>query len=363
MPGKAGARSKILTEMPVASSSTRITAVRPLWAVEGSRLTISGCGFTIDPQLPEVRIGGLVARVTSASPGALTAIVPSGLDGGRTPVRVDGAPGETAYVEVGAPLATGLHLVDNPAFDRQGNLYVTFSGSRGQQGPVSIYVVRRDGSRAPFVAELPNPTSLAFGPDDRLYVSSRFDGSVHRVEADGSASTFASDLGVPCGIAFGPDGSLHVGDRSGSILEVVNGRATLRASLPSSIAAFHLAFGPDGWLYVTAPTLGATDRIYRVSPAGAVETFCEGFGRPQGIAFDANGSLYVVDALAGNGGLYRLRLDAPSDREQLIAGGALIGVAFDPLGGVVVASSDTVYRLDGPTYPAPRARPAPPSRS
>ncbi len=333
--------------MPVAANSARIASVRPLWAVEGSRVTISGGGFAIDPQLPELRIGGVPARIASASPGSLVAVVPPGLDGGRTPVRLEGALGETAYLEVGAPIATGLHLVDNPAFDRHGNLYVTFSGSRGQQAPVSIYVVRRDGSRSPFVSNLPNPTSLAFDADGRLFVSSRFDGSVHVVDPDGSASTFAGDLGVPCGIAFGADGALYVGDRSGSILKVLSSRATLVANLPPSVAAFHLAFGPDGWLYVAAPTLGSTDQIYRVSPHGQVETFSSGFGRPQGLAFDEAGVLYVIDALAGNGGLYRVRLDAPAEREQLIAGGALIGIAFDPLGGFVVASNDTVYRFEG----------------
>lgn len=334
--------------MPPAATSTRIESVRPLWAVEGSRVTISGTGFAIDPQLPEVRVGGVPARIASASPGALVARVPPGLDGGRTPVRLEGALGETAYLNVGAPIATGLHLVDNPAFDREGCLYVTFSGSRGQQAPVSIYRVRRDGSRLPFVSNLPNPTSLAFDADGRLFISSRFDGSVRAVDRDGTVTTFASDLGVPCGIAFGPDGVLYVGDRSGSILNVAGGRATLVANLPPSVAAFHLAFGPDGWLYVTAPTLGSTDQIYRVSPKGLVETFIGGFGRPQGIAFDDAGFLYVIDALAGNGGLYRVRLDTPTEREQLIAGGALIGIAFDPLGGFVVASSDTVYRFDAP---------------
>jgi len=320
--------------------------VTPLWAVEGGRVTITGRGFVLDPQPPDVRFGGVPANLVHASPRSLTAVVPMGLDGGRTPVRVDSAPGETAFVEVGAPIATGLHQVDNPAFDHDGNLYVTFSGSRGQDAPVSIYVVRPDGAREPFVAGVPNPTSMAVGADGALYVSSRFDGSVHRVDAHGEATVVATDLGVACGIAFGPDGSLYVGDRSGSVLRVTDGQAVLFASLPPSVAAFHLAFDPDGWLYVSAPTLAPRDVVYRVSREGAVEIFCDGLGRPQGLAFDSDGNLYVVDAAAGSNALYRVRPDRPGVKEVLLSGGALIGLAFDPRGGLVVSSSETIYRLD-----------------
>lgn len=325
--------------------SSRISGIGPLWAVEGGRLTITGSGFVVDPTLPRVVIGTTPAHLATASTTALTAIVPPGLEGGHTPIRVEEAPGETAYVEIGVPLATGLHQVDSPAFDTHGNLYVTFSGSRGQQSPVAIYIVRPDGTREPFVSDLANPTSLAFDRHGRLHVSSRFDGSVHRVDTDGTITAVATDLGVACGIAFGPDGALYVGDRSGSILRVSEGRATQFAAIPPSVAAFHLAFGPDGWLYVTAPTLGVRDPVYRVSPEGRVEIFHLGFGRPQGLAFDAQGNLYVVDALAGAGGLYRLRTDRPGEAEQLLAGGSIVGLAFDPRGGLVLASSDTVYKL------------------
>lgn len=332
------------------SSSSRISAVRPLWAVEGGRVTITGSGFVVDPSLPEVLVGGLPARLASASPHELTAIVPAGLDGGHTPIRIDEVPGETAYVDIGAPLATGLHQVDSPAFDDDGNLYVTFSGSRGQQGPVAIFIVRPDGSREPFVSDLANPTSLAFDSEGRLHVSSRFDGCVHRVDRRGRVTTVATDLGVACGIAFAADGSLYVGDRSGSILQVRDGRATIFASIPPSVAAFHLAFGPDGWLYVTAPTLGARDSVYRVSPDGVVDVFYTGFGRPQGLAFDAQGNLYVVDALAGASGVYRVPLDRPSEMEEVVSGGGLVGLAFDPRGGLVLASSDTVFKLAVPVH-------------
>jgi len=60
------------------------------------------------------------------------------------------------------------------------------------------------------------------------------------------------------------------------------------------------------------------------------------------------GHLYVVDALAGSSGLYRLRLDAPRAPELMLAGGALIGLAFDPHGGIALATSETVYRLGVP---------------
>jgi sugar lactone lactonase YvrE len=324
----------------------RLTSVRPLWAIEGGRVTLEGEGFPVTPDVPHVRIGAEPARLACVSSSSLTVLVPGGLDGGSTAVRLDEFPGETAFVEMGAPLVTGVHHVDSPAYDRHGNLYVTFSGSRGQQAPVAIFVVRPDGTREPFVTDLANPTSLAFDRDGRLYVSSRFDGSVYRVEPDGKAALYASDLGVACGLAFGPDGRLYVGDRSGSIIRVdEDGKAHVVATLPASIAAFHLAFGPDGHLYVTAPTLGTSDPVYRVSSAGEVTTFCSGFGRPQGLAFDAAGHLYVVDALAGASGLYRIRLDAPATPELMLSGGPLIGLAFDPHGGIALAASEVVYKL------------------
>lgn len=333
--------------MSAVSPSSRITAVQPLWALEGARVVVSGGGFPVDPPA-QVQIGGLPARVAHASPQSMAVVVPAGLEGGRTPVRLEGAPGETAYIDVAAPLATGLHLVDNPVFDRNGNLYVTFSGSRGQQAPISLFVVRPDGSREPFAGDVPNPTSMAFDRAGMLYVSSRFDGSVYRITPSGEVSTFATDLGVACGIAFGPDDALYIGDRSGSILRVADGKASLLASIPSSVAAFHLAFGPDGWLYVAAPTLSARDAIYRISQTGVLEVFEHGFGRPQGLAFDDQGRLYVADAVAGWSGLYRMRLDRREPPERVIAGGDLIGLAFDPGGGLVLVSQDTAFRLNVP---------------
>lgn len=310
-------------------------------------MALQGSGFPTDqPQLPDVYIGDVRARIAYASPSRLTVIVPPGIDGGEFPVRVaDGAPG--ARVRVGSTFATGLHQVDNPVFDAAGNLYVTYSGTRGQQVPVSIFRVRPNGTRETFSSGIVNPTSMAIGPDGRLYVSSRFEGAVYRVEPDGTAETFATDLGVACGLAFTPDGTLFVGDRSGTIFTVDReGRATTLAALPASVAAFHLAYGPvgsDAALYVTGPTLSPYDALYRVDRDGTVTTRYTSFGRPQGLAFDTNGTLHVVEALAGISGLYRV--PPTGDPELVVSGPGLVGVAFNETGGLVVTSNETAYAL------------------
>ena len=251
-----------------------LTSLEPVRVVEGGRLWLRGDGF---PQ-PEsthdlVTIGGVPARMSFAAGDRLAVVVPPGLDGGDTPVKVAWLPGATLYARVGALLATGLHQVDNPAFGADGNLYVTYSGTRGQEATVSIFRVTPAGAREPFVHGLVNPTSLALGPDGHLYVSSRFEGRVYRVLDDGHYEVVASDLGVACGLAFDAEGALYVGDRSGTIFRInKRGRTETFASVPASVAAFHLAMSPDGNIAGISPSRCAE---YGTIPSSAAQS-----GRP-----------------------------------------------------------------------------------
>ena len=325
---------------------SRIASVCPLAAVAGGRVTIRGSGLGGDRETwPEVRIGDVTAQVVFADRDTVACLVPAHLGGASTPVRIATAPGETAFLNIGAPVATGVHQVDSPVFSGDGRLYLTYSGTRGDRSPVSVFRLSRDGFREPFVTGITNPTSMAVDPTGRLHVSSRFDGTVFAVDAEGRAKQVATDLGVACGLAFDQDGTLYVGDRSGTVFQVTSsGQVSTFATLPPSVAAFHLSMAPTGELYVTAPTLSTCDAVYRVDRVGAVSTLTRNFGRPQGLAFDTQGALYVVEALAGASGLYRVRADGAT--EHVVAAPSLIGVAFDPSGGVVVVSDDTAYRFD-----------------
>lgn len=326
------------------TSRPTLTSVQPLRAVEGGRVILHGSAFPIDDILATT-VGDVPARIAFATSSRLVISIPGQLEGGRTPIRIAGLPGETAYVSIGSPWATGLHQVDNPVFDRDGNLFVTYSGSRGQEAPVSIFRVTPDGTREPFVSGIVNATSMTFGPDRQLYVSSRFDGAVYRVADDGSHEQVASDLGMACGLVFDKEGWMYVGDRSGTIFRVRDGSAAPFATLPPSVAAFHLALSPEGELFATAPTLNSYDYVYRIDRQGHVRTLPAPLGRPQGLAFAPDGTLHVVDALAGASGVYRFA-DLESAPEPVVSGGALVGLAFGPHGELVVASNETAYRFD-----------------
>jgi hypothetical protein len=308
------------------------------------RLTRSEAAPT-GSDLPSVRVADRDVRASFASPQAVVFVVPDDVPHGHVAVRLPEAPGQTVFLDVARRVATGLHQVDSPVVDAGGAIYATYSGSRGQQSAVSVYRIGPDGVRDVLVTGLTNATSLALDPLGRLHVSSRFDGTVSRVAADGTLEVIASELGVACGLAFDPDGVLFVGDRSGTIFRIGRAGGPIPfASLPPSVAAYHLAWSPDGGLYVTAPTISPRDRVYRIGRQGDISVVYEGFGRPQGLAIDAQGTIYVADALANASGIYRLR---PGDTtaERLIAGPTLVGVALHPEGGFVVSTADSVYRV------------------
>ena len=108
--------------------------------------------------LPHVRLGDQAVRAAFASSTSVAFIVPPDATWGHVPVRLDAVPGQTVFLDVGTPVATGVHQVDSPVVDAAGTIYATCSGSRGQQSSVSIYRIGPDGVRDVFVTGLTNAT-------------------------------------------------------------------------------------------------------------------------------------------------------------------------------------------------------------
>jgi sugar lactone lactonase YvrE len=287
------------------------------------------------------------APIVALAPNRVLAIVPE-TKGGEVEVQLFSGNelSAPANLTVARKLASDLHPVANPAFDPDdGALFVTRSGSRGEELPVTLFRIDISGDVSEYSGDIPNPTGIAFGPDGDMFVTSRLEGVVYKVTPFKEAVTFARNLGVATGVAFDQDGVMHVGDRTGTIFKV-NGIGEERAwtQIEPSVSAFHLAFGRDGSLYVAGPTVTSFDCIWRIDPDGEVDVFFKGLGRPQGLAFDNEGNLYVAASLRGRRGIVRISPDG-ENAELIVAGVNLIGLAFSAAGEMAVVSIDSVYSL------------------
>ena len=83
--------------------------------------------------------------------------------------------------------------------------------------------------------------------------------------------------------------------------------------------------------------------MYKIDPHGSVSTFYRGLGRPQGLAFDANGNLYLAASLGGKRGIVKITPDARPSLE--VSGHNLVGLAFAPGRSAVLATTGFVHRL------------------
>ena len=330
------------------SSAGTIVDIDPPYGIAGGEIVINCTGFdTSEPSRCAVLIDDSAAQIVALGSQRILAIVPE-TKGGRVEVRLKSGDdlSEPAYLTVARKLAGDLHPVANPAYDPEdGALFVTRSGSRGEELPVTLFRIDISGDVSEYSGDITNPTGIAFSPDGQMFVTSRLEGIVYRITPFKEAVAFARNLGVATGIAFDRNGLMHIGDRTGTIFKV-NGIGEDRAwtQTEPSVSAFHLAFGPDDSLYIAGPTVTSFDSICRINPDGDLDTFFKGLGRPQGLAFDQEGNLYVAAALRGRRGIVRISPDG-SEAKIVVAGVNLVGLAFSSAGEMAVVSIDSVYSL------------------
>lgn len=331
------------------NNAGRIVNIDPPAAIPGGEVVIQCADIERDgSRVTRCDFDGQPAKLVASSPRRVLAQVPdSAIDGPANVILQFGeGPPLTATCILGRRLSADLHPVANPAFDPDdGALFVTRSGSRGQQLPVTLFRIDTAGDVTEFSGDIQNPTGIAFDRSGQMYISNRADGIICRLDQFREVSSFATDLGTVTGIAFDRDGYLYAGDRTGTIFRVApDGGVIAWAEVEPSVSAFHLAFGPDDYLYVTGPTVSSFECVTRIDPAGKPSVFFRGLGRPQGLAFDREGNLYVAASLRGRRGIVRINRDG-TDAEMAVAGMNVVGLAFGPHGEMAVATNEAVYSV------------------
>ncbi|CAN5567326.1 hypothetical protein BH10ACI2_BH10ACI2_20550 [soil metagenome] len=333
----------------------RITSVEPKYAIPGGEIAITCEGFNASHAADGgVFIDGSHCRIIAASSRRVIASVPDaeeidngpGANTAQLHLESSGAVSEPFPVNIGRKLVGGMHIVANPAVDPSDNaIILTRSGARGQHLPVTLFRLEPDGYLDEMPEAILNPTGIAFDRDGQMFVTNRAQGEVYAVGRDGTSTVYATGLGIASGLAFDPEGLMYVGDRSGTIFRIREFASVETFTvMDASVAAYHLAFGPDGRLYMTAPGLASHDAVHVIDKEGFDEKFFRGLGRPQGLAFDKTGNLYVAACFKGRHGIVRIAPDC-SKPERFVAGNSVVGLWFTRAGEMIVATNDSVYSI------------------
>ena len=134
----------------------------PVCALPGGEVRISGSGLRpVEMRRPRYASAKSTAPLSIGSGQFMVARVPEGAACGEVVVAINGHTSNRVEVKVAVPIAENLHPVANPAIDPQGNIYVTFSGSRGQKVPVAIFRIDTNYNVKPFLHEMMNATGMA----------------------------------------------------------------------------------------------------------------------------------------------------------------------------------------------------------
>jgi sugar lactone lactonase YvrE len=349
--------------------------------------------------------GQAVLGVTVSVPGSCAAT-------GATSVWVGTNPSTSLYLSRLAGPTGGGGWFDGPdatasilyptavAFDGGGNLYVLdlvsnsirkrtpggrFSTLAGLAGSRGSSDGRGSGARFWF------PEAMAVSAAGTVFVADTFNNTIRKVAASGIVTTLAGKAGTvgiedgtgsdarfysPAGIAIDGTGNLFVADSGSHLIRKVTseGVVTTVAGQPwspgkedgdVSVARFRspagLAFDADGNLYVADE---GNHSIRRITPAGLVTTFAgaghagwvDGVGTgayfrsPRGVTVDAAGVLYVADS-----GNFVIRQITPAREVTTLAGLALArgeadgtgsGARFNEPAGVAIGPTGDLFIAD-----------------
>ena len=214
------------TTTEIDPAAPHLVTVHPTAALPGARVELTGTllGPATDesPQLTAL-VGETPATLSLSRPTRAIVEIPEGAITSGIALLRDGHTSNALPLRIATPIVDTVHAVANPAADADGNIYVMFSGPRGESVEVSIFRIDLDFQLRPFIRDLMNISGLAFGPDGFLYASSRAEGTVYRISPDGEITTYAEGMGIATGLAFDREGNLFVGDRSGTIFKIARG--------------------------------------------------------------------------------------------------------------------------------------------
>ncbi len=276
-----------------------ITGIKPLGALAGQPITISGYNFS--PAQGSITFNGITATVTNWTTNSITATVPANVTLGN--LIVDTVDANTPYSNavIFTPYSIFAPSVKNPfgiTVDTTGNLYVA-SNSTNYIKIITPAGVVSNYSKAGGTGTLSGPMDVAMDPTGNgvLYVPSCSNSYIATVITSGTAAQFSTAFGNCLSALYFSDAGqswpLYVtSEGTGGVFSVArNGTPTLFAS--GFISPTAITVDVSGNVYVGECSNGS---VYEINAAGTVTTtVVTGLSCPTCMKLDQNGNIYILD--------------------------------------------------------------------
>ena len=283
--GYAGATTANLTIVPVTAAMSGNEYECVVTYSGGSTLTSAPSVLIVDTPLTFVVLAGTVGK-TGSSDGLNTA------------------------AQFSNP--TGI------ALDTSGNLYVADSGNS------EIREVTTAGSVTTlFSSPLKNPDGIAVDNSGNLYVADTGNNLIRKISGGVISTLGGSQFNAPRGIAVDASGTVYVADSGNNVIRKITSGGTVSTLAGSGVAGYVNQTGTAAEFNdPTAVAVDGSGNVYvadfnnkvvrEITSGGKVSTLAgqagvagdmDGvgtaalFNAPNGVAVDANGNVYVTDAL------------------------------------------------------------------
>jgi sugar lactone lactonase YvrE len=385
------------TPPPVVANPT-LQAISPSAGPKNTLVAISGTNFGTNSAVLRVYFNNVQASIQSVSDTLITALVPVNAGTGTVKLeknstsvngpafeyyvtnRVITFAGSTQGFADGNASAARFNIVSGVVKDAAGNLFVCDRDNHRirkitPQGVVSTFaggtMGYADGTGS--AARFNQPYCITIDGAGNLYVGDRINHSIRKITTAGVVTTLAGNgtsgdatgtgsaarFNEPIGIVSDAAGTLYVADYINAKIKKVTPAGVVTTY--QNIVAFGLALDAAGNLYGTGYY---NHYVYKYSSTGAYSVVAGSngasgnldgtgtaaqFNFPSGITVDANGNLYVCDAMN-----HRIRKITAAGVVTTLAGndpgvmdGIGSGASFDtPLGICSDFANNVVYVAD-----------------